>query len=81
MPARTRCAQGCSSARAYKSLSLIHIYYRDLRAELEAQGWQFQTNSDTEVLLTGYLAWGEGVLDRLRGMFAFAIWDRDSREL
>lgn len=55
--------------------------YRDLRAELEAQGWQFQTNSDTEVLLTGYLAWGEGVLDRLRGMFAFAIWDRDSREL
>ena len=55
--------------------------YRDLRAELETQGWQFQTNSDTEVLLTGYLAWGEGVLDRLRGMFAFAIWDRDSREL
>ena len=55
--------------------------YRDLRAELEAQGWQFQTNSDTEVLLTGYLAWGEGVLDRLRGMFAFAIWDRDTREL
>ena len=55
--------------------------YRDLRAELEAQGWQFQTNSDTEVLLTGYLAWGEGVLDRLRGMFAFAIWNRATREL
>ncbi len=55
--------------------------YRDLRAELEAAGWAFQTNSDTEVLLTGYLAWGEGVLDRLRGMFAFAIWNRESREL
>ncbi len=55
--------------------------YRDLRAELEAEGWVFQTNSDTEVLLTGYLAWGEGVLDRVRGMFAFAIWDRASREL
>ena len=55
--------------------------YRDLRAELEAQGWEFQTSSDTEVLLTGYLAWGEGVLDRLRGMFAFAIWNRASREL
>ena len=55
--------------------------YRDLRAELEAQGWAFKTNSDTEVLLTGYLAWGEGVLDRLRGMFAFAIWNREKREL
>ena len=55
--------------------------YQDLRADLEAEGWEFQTSSDTEVLLTGYLAWGEGVLDRLRGMFAFAIWNRASREL
>ena len=55
--------------------------YRDLRAELEVEGWGFKTNSDTEVLLVGYLAWGEGVLDKLRGMFAFAIWDRESREL
>ena len=55
--------------------------YQDLRAELETQGWQFKTKSDTEVLLTGYLAWGEGVLDRLRGMFAFAIWNRTTREL
>ena len=55
--------------------------YKDLRAELEAQGWKFETNSDTEVLLTGFLAWGEGVLDRLRGMFAFAIWNRKTREL
>ena len=55
--------------------------YQDLRAELETQGWQFKTKSDTEVLLTGYLAWGEGVLDRLRGMFAFAIWNRSTREL
>ena len=55
--------------------------YKDLRAELEAQGWKFETNSDTEVLLTGFLAWGEDVLDRLRGMFAFAIWNRKTREL
>ena len=55
--------------------------YRDLRAELESEGWTFKTNSDTEVLLTGYLAWGESVLDRLRGMFAFAIWNRTTREL
>ena len=55
--------------------------YQDLRADLEAEGWAFQTHSDTEVLLTGYLAWGEAVLDRLRGMFAFAIWNRKTREL
>ncbi len=55
--------------------------YRDLRAELEADGWTFETHSDTEVLLVGYLAWGEGVLDKLRGMFAFAIWNRTTREL
>lgn len=53
----------------------------DLRAELEADGWRFKTSSDTEVLLVGYLAWGAGVLDRLRGMFAFAVWDREAREL
>lgn len=55
--------------------------YQDLRAELEGFGWSFKTNSDTEVLLTSYLHWGEGMLDRLRGMFAFAIWNRASREL
>ena len=55
--------------------------YRDLRTELAAAGWTFSTNSDTEVLLVGYLAWGEGVLDRIRGMFAFAIWNRTAHEL
>lgn len=55
--------------------------YQDLRAELEAQGWVFETNSDTEVLLVGYLAWGEEVLDKLRGMFAFAIWNKLTHEL
>ncbi|MDO4291037.1 MAG: asparagine synthase (glutamine-hydrolyzing) [Eggerthellaceae bacterium] len=55
--------------------------YRDLRAELEADGWQFATNSDTEVLLVSYLAWGQAALNRLRGMFAFAIWDAGTREL
>ncbi len=55
--------------------------YRDLRCDLEKQGWTFKTNSDTEVLLVSYLAWGEDALTRLRGMFAFAIWDRNTREL
>ena len=55
--------------------------YRDLRTELEADGWTFETSSDTEVLLVSYLAWGEDMLERLRGMFAFAIWSRTAREL
>lgn len=55
--------------------------YRDLRTELEADGWTFETSSDTEVLLVSYLAWGEDMLERLRGMFAFAIWSRTVREL
>ena len=84
MPDGTPCASP-EAAAAKGDFAIVfngEIYnYRDLRAELEAEGWAFQTNSDTEVLLTGYLAWGEAVLDRLRGMFAFAIWNRKSREL
>ena len=52
-----------------------------LREELEAAGHQFTTHSDTEVLLHGYMEWGEGVTARLRGMFAFVIWDREKKEL
>lgn len=55
--------------------------YRELRAQLEEEGWHFQKNSDTEVLLVGYIAWGEEVLLRLRGMFAFAIWNASTQEL
>ncbi|GAA6489609.1 MULTISPECIES: asparagine synthase (glutamine-hydrolyzing) [Gordonibacter] len=84
MPDGTPCASP-EAAAAKGDFAIVfngEIYnYRDLRAELEAEGWAFQTSSDTEVLLTGYLAWGEAVLDRLRGMFAFAIWNRKSREL
>jgi asparagine synthase (glutamine-hydrolysing) len=47
----------------------------ELRAELEARGQRFASHSDTEVLLRGYLAWGEAVVERLRGMFAFAVLD------
>ena len=55
--------------------------YRDLRAELENAGFCFKTNSDTEVLLVSYIAWGEDMLNRLRGMFAFAIWNERTQEL
>jgi asparagine synthase (glutamine-hydrolysing) len=49
--------------------------YRELRAELEAAGAVFRTSSDTEVILHGYLHWGDDVVPRLNGMFAFAVWD------
>ncbi len=49
--------------------------YRALRRELEQQGRAFRTGSDTEVLLHAYEVWGESMVERLRGMFAFALWD------
>jgi asparagine synthase (glutamine-hydrolysing) len=52
-----------------------------LRGELERLGRKFATQSDTEVILEGYAQWGEAVLERLDGMFAFAIWDRDEKAL
>jgi asparagine synthase (glutamine-hydrolysing) len=52
--------------------------HRELRAELEAAGYRFFSTSDTEVLLKGWHRWGEGLLDRLVGMFAFALAERDS---
>jgi len=50
--------------------------FRKLRVELEDRGYQFRSNTDTEVLVHGYDAWGlDGMVTRLRGMFAFALWD------
>lgn len=50
--------------------------FRALRTELQQQGFQFQSDSDTEVMLVAYRAWGESCLDRFNGMFAFVIYDR-----
>jgi asparagine synthase (glutamine-hydrolysing) len=55
--------------------------YRELRADLERRGAVFRTESDTEVLLEGFALDGERILDRLRGMFAFVLWDRETGEL
>ncbi|MFZ2451926.1 MAG: XrtA/PEP-CTERM system amidotransferase [Methylovulum miyakonense] len=55
--------------------------FMDLRKELEGLGYHFQTHCDTEVILYGWQAWGEACVDRFRGMFAFAIWDRPQQTL
>lgn len=55
--------------------------YPALRGELEILGYQFFSDGDTEVILKAYHAWGEQMLERLNGMFALAIWERDSRRL
>jgi asparagine synthase (glutamine-hydrolysing) len=55
--------------------------YRELRAELEAEGIRFHSQSDTEVLLNALILWGSRAINRLNGMFAFALWDRRERRL
>ncbi len=52
-----------------------------LRRELAAAGYRFTTQSDTECVVHGWEAWGPGVVDRLEGMFALAVWDRRRRSL
>jgi asparagine synthase (glutamine-hydrolysing) len=55
--------------------------FRELRRELEARGHAFARDSDTEVLLHAYAEWGERAVERLRGMFAFAVWDAREAKL
>lgn len=55
--------------------------YLELRSELIGLGDHFKTHSDTEVLLKLYRRYGKGCVDRLNGMFAFALWDERNREL
>ena len=55
--------------------------HAELRRRLEARGHRFRARCDTEVVLAGFAEWGEGVLDRLNGEFAFAVWDRMHRAL
>ncbi|HXB41567.1 MAG TPA: asparagine synthase (glutamine-hydrolyzing) [Bacteroidia bacterium] len=55
--------------------------YIELRSELEKSGYKFRTHSDTEVLLNAYQHWGIDCLQKLNGMFAFALWDKENKKL
>ena len=78
-------ASGQPMTDAELGLSMVFngaIYnYPELRAELESMGYRFHSGGDTEVVLKGYHAWGEQLLPRMNGMFAFAIWERDAQRL
>jgi asparagine synthase (glutamine-hydrolysing) len=68
-----------------ESLKLVfngEIYnFQSLKRELESLGHRFATHTDGETIVHAYEEWGAACVDRLRGMFAFAIWDEDAREL
>lgn len=71
-----------SSDNQYHIVFNGEIYnYIELKAELIAQGYKFNSNSDTEVLLTAYRAWGVSCLNRFIGMFAFAILDLNKQSV
>ena len=66
----------CSGGGRYWIVYNGEVYnYLELRAELEAEGYRFVSGTDTEVVLAAYVRWGAQALHRLRGMFAFAVWD------
>ena len=68
----------CTPDQRYWIVYNGEIYnYLELREELKKLGFSFHSNGDTEVLLSVYARWGKGMLDRLVGMFAFAIYDRE----
>jgi asparagine synthase (glutamine-hydrolysing) len=72
----------CDLERRYWITFNGEIYnYRELAVELRSLGHRFHSRSDTEVLLAAYKYWGKACLERLRGMFAFAIWDEKTRVL
>lgn len=55
--------------------------YLELREELEAEGYEFRTQGDSETIVVGFHHWGEKIVDHLRGMFGIAVWDTETRRL
>ncbi|MDX2002178.1 MAG: asparagine synthase (glutamine-hydrolyzing) [Chitinophagales bacterium] len=69
----------------FQHLSLVYngeIYnYQQIKRELQVNGYQFLTNTDSEVVLLAFHCWGANCLSRFNGMWAFAIWDNESKRL
>ena len=75
-------AQPMRYANRYTLIYNGELYnYRELKKELEREGRSFQSQSDTEVVLIAYAAWGSACLQRFDGAFAFAIWDEEEQTL
>lgn len=74
-PAHGRQPMATADGRFHLVFNGAIYNFRELRAELATLGHTFTTDCDTEVLLAAYAKWGEAALPRLRGMFAFAVWD------
>jgi asparagine synthase (glutamine-hydrolysing) len=55
--------------------------FKEVKAELEKEGYTFKTDSDTEVLLKGFEKWGREVVKKFRGMFSFALWNKETKTL
>lgn len=74
--------QRTTGGRTYSIVYNGELYNTDeLRKELERKGHRFQTRCDTEVLLVSYIEWGAACLDRLTGIFAFAVWTDEEEKL
>lgn len=69
----------------YKNLKIVYngeiFNYKSIKDELIKEGYHFETTSDTEVLIKGFDFWGINILDKLNGMFAFAIYNQKTREI
>ena len=79
--------EGGTQPMVSKNQNIVVIFngeiynYLELKKELETNGHEFMTNSDTEVLIHGYEQWGRDLPKKLRGMFAFAIWNKKAKIL
>ncbi|HLY58956.1 MAG TPA: asparagine synthetase B, partial [Stellaceae bacterium] len=77
LDARSNQPMSCDDGRFWLTFNGEIYNFIELRDELIGRGVAFNTTSDSEVLLQAYAAWGEAALQKLRGMFAFVIYDRE----